>query len=418
MFKAVLLNRKTSNLFLVFCVTLCDLLSFSAIIPFMPLLFIDPEFSLFPAHMPFQLRYIALGALYASYPLAQVFSTPLLGHFSDRYGRKTILQLSYIGNAIGYFISSLSILYSSVIPLFLGNLIAGFTGANLSTVNAIISDQTENQLKSKLFGLMNMLLGLSFALGPFLSGKLLQAFPIGGKLCFYLLLTASFISLLNFLSIRFLFEPSQAKPLSTESFFQWNLKVFTGFRKEIKALLVTLFLLVFGWYSFIKTFQVFLLKENSLSEVEIFNILSYYGLCTLLAQVTYILFFHRLVRKKAFIESCLIVLALSLFCLLFSKTDTTLFFLVTLFSFAYALINPAITFLVSELSLVDHHGKMMGFYQSTTALAKITAPLLAGVLLMIDPAVSLMGSVAVIGLSFVSFCFYQKKRQKTEAVLP
>ena len=51
---------------------------------------------------------------------------------------------------------------------------------------------------------------------------------------------------------------------------------------------------------------------------------------------------------------------------------------VTLFSFSYATICPALTYVVSEFGTGEHQGKLMAIFQSVQALAQVLAPSLAG----------------------------------------
>ncbi len=380
---------------LIFTVIFLDFLAFSAIIPFIPLLFLDTPHTLFAATTPLELRYILLGLLFSTYPLAQVLAAPILGHFSDRFGRKEILLLSYLGNAIGYLSCALAIYTSSISLLFLGNLIAGMTGANLSTINAIISDLSHNHKRSKYFGFSNLMLGLGFALGPALSIH----FPN----LFALFLICSGGALLNFLIIAFTFSHPQTKeslytPFSLRQIFTLP-----------KNLVLSYFLLIFGWYFFIKTFQVFLIEELHLSDIFVFNTISFYGFCSMLAQGAFVLLLHRFMRN--YLHHTLFVLSLSIFLLTFTNT-ATLFPLVFLFSFTYALLIPSFTFLISEFSTAANHGKMMGLHTSISALAKILAPTIAGLFLALTPYTSVLLSSLCIFTSSLLFSFHKQLEKR------
>src|SRR6185437_13481822 len=112
---------------------------------------------------------------------------------------------------VGYLCCGLGILFSSVIPLFIGNLIAGLFGANVSTVNAIISDSSHEQRRSRFFGISQLMLGIGFALGPYLSGRVLETYAevyLVGALFF---LGASCVSLLNFFAVWLGFSHTKEK---------------------------------------------------------------------------------------------------------------------------------------------------------------------------------------------------------------
>ena len=67
-----------------------------------------------------------------------VFS-PILGSLSDRYGRRPVLFFSIIGSAIGYLFIGFAF---ALWMVFLGRIIAGITGGNISTAQAYIADAT------------------------------------------------------------------------------------------------------------------------------------------------------------------------------------------------------------------------------------------------------------------------------------
>lgn len=384
-------------MWLIFTVTFLDFLAFSAIVPFIPLLFLDPRYHLFVSNCPMEWRYILLGLLFATYPLAQVLAAPILGHFSDKIGRKEVLLLSYVGNIVGYLCCGFGIFFSSVALLFMGNLIAGLFGANVSTVNAIITDLSHEHRRSRFFGISQLMLGLGFALGPYLSGRVFGAYAnvyLIGSLFFF---AASGVSLVNFLLVWLGFSHRKEK-IEAPTF---NFREIFRCSSPVKRVFWTTFLLIFGWYFFIKTFQVFLLEEVRCSEVEMFNTIAYYGLCTVLAQVLYVSFLHKYIKSHRFFECFLFLLAASIFSLVFVRSYAPLIFIVPLFSIAYSILMPSLTYLISESS--ENKGKLMGLNQSVQSLAKILAPALAGVGLALTPLTSVAVSSLVIFLGGVVF---------------
>jgi len=394
---------------LIFTVTFLDFLAFSAIIPFIPLFFLDTPHTLFSPSTPFQLRYILLGLLFATYPFAQILAAPVLGHFSDKIGRKEVLLLSYLGNSVGYICCGLGIVFSSVIPLFIGNFIAGSSGVNISTVNAIISDLSHDKRRSKFFGFSQMMLGIGFALGPYLSGRLLAISHETHLICFLLFLAASFISFLNFVVVWFFFSHTKEKVEPPTI----NLREILHCTPQTKNILATAFLLIFGWYFFIKTFQVFLIEKIHCSEIEMFNTISYYGFCSVLSQFAFVAFLYKYIKSSRFFEIFVLLLSLSIFAMMFINSQYPLLFIVPLFSFAYSILMPSLTYFISEAGTYENHGKIMGLNQSVQALAKVLAPALAGCCLALTPLTSVVMSSLAIFASGLVFMLARKKAPET-----
>jgi len=80
-----------------------------------------------------------------------VFS-PLLGAWSDRFGRRPVILISCFGLSIDYIFMALA---PSLTWLFVGRLISGVTASNVSTAFAYITDVTPPEKRPKQFGLIS-----------------------------------------------------------------------------------------------------------------------------------------------------------------------------------------------------------------------------------------------------------------------
>ncbi len=110
----------------------------------------------------------AIGMLFTAYSIASFIALPGLGALSDRFGRKTVLLL---GSAVGYLITGIG---GALWVLFLGRIIDGLTGANISTIYAYVSDVTEPKERGRTFGLLGAMAGLGFVIGPIVGGVFSQ----------------------------------------------------------------------------------------------------------------------------------------------------------------------------------------------------------------------------------------------------
>ncbi len=146
------------RLAIIFFVVLVDMLSFSVVLPLLPYLAKSLNASI-----------VQIGLLTAMYPLAQFFGAPILGRLSDRYGRKPILLVSIAGTILGFVVLATA----NLLPvLFLGRLLDGITGGNISVAQAYISDVTTAEDRGKALGLIGAAFGLGFILGPITGGLL------------------------------------------------------------------------------------------------------------------------------------------------------------------------------------------------------------------------------------------------------
>ncbi|HEX4839921.1 MAG TPA: MFS transporter [Rhabdochlamydiaceae bacterium] len=397
------------KLSLIFSVLFLDFFSFSAVIAFLPLFFLSTPHSFFSSSFSPNLRYILLGILSTTYPIAQVIAAPLLGHLSDKIGRRGILLYSYIGNTVGYLLCGIGILTTSILYLFLGNFIAGLMGVNLSTTNAIISDVSVNEKRSKFFAVSHLMLGIGFILGPFVAGKIVAFSSHVFDACFYLFLSCAIFSFINFLLIYFFWTPDEDKMISakpTQIF--WKDLFQCG--REVKVLLFAEFLIFFGWYFFIKTFQVFLIEGIQCSETQVFNVYSQYGLWFTISQLIFIAWLHRFSKSEKFFHRFITFLALSIFVLSFAKSYWAACLIVPLFTVAYGALTPSLTALVSDYASSHNNGKIMGLHQSIQAFAKIGGPLIAGCVLTLTPLATVLLSPLFILASRAVFALRDRKK--------
>jgi MFS family permease len=164
--------------------------------------------------------------LAATYPAFQLIGSPLLGRWSDIYGRRKVLLLSNAGTAIGWILFIMALVLPNVsvfninleyfgtfvvaVPLlfiFLARAIDGVTGGNISVANAYLSDISTDKNRSNNFGKMAISSNLGFILGPALAGIL------GGTFYGSLLpvLAALILSIVTLVVIGFLLQESKSK---------------------------------------------------------------------------------------------------------------------------------------------------------------------------------------------------------------
>src|SRR5215217_3024057 len=76
------------------------------------------------------------GWLTFAYAVMQFLFAPVLGNLSDRFGRRPVLLFSLLGFGIDYIFLALA---PTIGWLFVGRIIAGITGASITTSTAYIA---------------------------------------------------------------------------------------------------------------------------------------------------------------------------------------------------------------------------------------------------------------------------------------
>lgn len=145
-------------LLVIFLTIFVNLVGFGIIIPLLP--FYAGTFGASP---------LVIGLLFASFSLCQLIASPLLGEWSDRYGRRPVLVFSLAGTVVSFVMLALA---QSVTMLFLSRVIDGLSGGNISTARAYVADITEPKDRAHAFGVLGAAFGLGFIFGPALGGML------------------------------------------------------------------------------------------------------------------------------------------------------------------------------------------------------------------------------------------------------
>src|ERR671917_2048605 len=149
---------KRSPLAVIFVTVFIDLVGFGIVIPLLP--FYASRLGASP---------LSIGLLFASYSVMQLVFSPVLGRLSDRHGRRPVLLLSLLGTALGFFILGFA---DTLALLFVGRVIDGVSGGNISTAQAYVADVTTPENRAKGMGLVGAAFGLGFIFGPAIGGTL------------------------------------------------------------------------------------------------------------------------------------------------------------------------------------------------------------------------------------------------------
>src|SRR6266550_3705508 len=168
---------KRSPLVVIFTTVFIDLVGFGIVIPVLPFYAEGTRFNATPR---------MVGLLFASYSIMQLVFSPILGRLSDKHGRRPVLFISIIGTGIGFLILGFA---TTLWMLFVGRILDGITGGNISTAQAYIADITTKEDRAKGMGLLGAAFGLGFIFGPAIGGILSRwgtavPFFFAAALCF------------------------------------------------------------------------------------------------------------------------------------------------------------------------------------------------------------------------------------------
>ena len=359
----------TTPLIIIFVTVFIDLIGFGMVIPILPY-YANTE--------PFLATPFEIGILVGVYSLMQFFFSPILGRLSDKYGRRPILFISILGSAVGYFVIGFA---ETLVLVFVGRIIGGITGANISTAQAYIADITTRENRAKGMGLFGAAFGVGFILGPAIAGILSK---YGVHVPFYF---AGALSLANAIALYFIL-PESLKPGAVNHDERKGriAEIFESLReKEFGVINLVYFLLVTAFSIMTYAFVLYTAFRFGYKPEENGYLFAYIGVIAIITQGV---LFDRLVKK--FGESPLIVfgcllMVVSLFAVPFigpvSGGVAALLIGMAVLSVGNSLASPALTSLASKGADDRDQGRTMGILQSGASLARVSGPLLGGVLL-------------------------------------
>ena len=194
--KAMKKNQKSAAIGFIFITMLIDITGWGIIIPVIPKLIQEL------IHGDISEAAKVGGWLTFAYAITQFIFAPLVGNLSDTFGRRPILLISLFTFTLDYLLLAFA---PTITWLFVGRIIAGLSGASITTASAYIADVSTPENRTKNFGMIGAAFGLGFIIGPVIGGLLGQ---YGSRVPFY---AAAVLCLLNFLYGYFILPESLTK---------------------------------------------------------------------------------------------------------------------------------------------------------------------------------------------------------------
>lgn len=400
-------------------------LGFSIVLPFLVFLVID-----------FGGNAIVYGILAAIYPAFQLIGAPILGRWSDIYGRKKVLLISHGGTLVGWIIflfalflpnenlfSINSILVGTfvitlpLVILFIARALDGITGGNVSVANAYLADVSSDINRSKNFGKMAISSNLGFIVGPAIAGILgatiyKEILPV---------LAALFLSLVTLIVIGFNLKESKPSAGVIQVPVKGNIgKVFAQECKEcykivnpkkirfldifklthISFLLFLYFLIFLGFSIFYTSFPIHAVLGLKWSITEM-------GIFYAVLSGIMILVQGPILRKalQKFSENKLVIigsLVLGINFIFFLSNNILLIYTAAiLFAIGNGLMWPSLLSILAKKAGTVHQGAVQGVASSFASLASIIGLTIGGVLFNAIGATTFLISAGVIFTVFI-----------------
>lgn len=400
-------EKKKGNsklLFIIFITAFIDLLGVGIIIPIIPALFFEGDGFMVVGYSE-STKAILYGFLLAAYPLMQFFGAPILGALSDKYGRKPILTIALIGTLIGYLVFAYGVIAQNLWLLYIGRLLPGFTGGNISIVTSSIADVSDKENRTKNFGLIGMAFGIGFVIGPSIGGILsdptiLPWFDLHVPFLFTAGLTA-----INIILVHFNFRETLKEKQNTKvKIFKGIENIFTSFLKpELRSVFIIVLLLSIGFTFYTNFFSAYLFVQFEFSTKDVGFLYGYVGIWLAFTQGFLIRIVSKRMKPKQVLVYSIPLLALGL-ALILIPTKGWMFYLVNpIIAIFYGLTFPNLTSLVSAQVDETMQGSILGINQSMNSFGQVLTISIGGLILAQGISLPLIASTLFIFLAFIAF---------------
>jgi len=355
-------DKKQAAMGFIFITMLLDVIGWGIIIPVIPTLIeqlIDGDIS--------EAAKIG-GWLTFAYAIVQFICAPLIGNLSDKYGRRPIILVSLFAFSLDYVLLAFA---PTITWLFIGRIIAGVTGASITTASAYIADISTPENRAKNFGMIGAAFGLGFIIGPVIGGLLGQ---YGARVPFY---ATAILCMLNFLYGYFVLPES----LSKENRRPFDIKranpigSFLHLKKypALTGLVLSVFVLYTASHAVQSNWSYFTMYQFNWDERMVGISLGAIGLCVGLVQGVLIRWINPILGNEKSIYVGMAMYSIGMFLFAFATEGWMMF----VFLIPYCLggiAGPALQAVISLQVPANEQGEIQGTLASLMSASAIVGP--------------------------------------------
>lgn len=356
------------------------------------------------------------GWLTVVYAVMQFFCAPIIGNLSDKYGRRPVLLVSLLGFSVDYLFMAFA---PTIGWLFLSRVLAGITGASITTASAYIADVSTPQNRAQNFGMLGAAFGLGFIIGPSLGGFLAE---FGLRVPFFV---AAGFCLVNALYGLFVLPESLSKENRRQ--FEWkranpmgsllNLKKYPS----VLGLIGALVLVYIAAHSLQSTWTYINLERFHWSKKLLGLSLGVVGAMTMLVQGGLIRYINPRLGNERSVYIGLTIYSIGMLAFAFANQSWMMF----AFMIPYCLggiAGPALQAILAGHVPPNAQGELQGALTSMMSATSVVGPLVMtslfayftkpGTPLYFSGAPFLLGSVLLMASAIVAYMVLKKEAKR------
>lgn len=311
------------------------------------------------------------------YSLGQLVGAPLWGSLSDRIGRRPVLLITLLGNAVASVMLAFS---TSGMMLAVSRIAAGLAAGNISAAYAYTTDITTDATRPKALGLLGSAFGLGFILGPALGGLLAGSDQDHGSALARVAYGAAVLSVVAFVLTYFrLPESLPPEKRATKTTVRPGLRSYFT-RAVLRDLLLATVIVVAAVALFQSTLALWAAERLGVGPRTLGWVYGFTGVVSVAVQAGAIGRLTKRFGAQSLTRAGALLVGVGMACIPAVDSIPWLLGALAIFGVGSALFNPSMSGLVASAAQPHERGAVLGAYQGAASLGRVIGPFAASAL--------------------------------------